>query len=82
MFTYISTSVIQLHTGKSCTVSFRKLRKYIDIFSTVLPEWEIDMILNSWFLSFREGFRFSVNICCGESKKELKDECHERECCF
>ena len=45
---------------------------------------DTDMILNSWFLSFKEGFSFSVNICCCESKKEAKDECHERErvCCF
>lgn len=41
------------------------------------------MILNPWFLSFKEGFSFSVNIRSGESKKEPKDECHEREeCCF
>lgn len=37
------------------------------------------MIPNPWFLSFKEGFSFSVNIRHGESKKEPKDECHERE---
>lgn len=43
---------------------------------------DTDMILNSWFLSFRKGFSFNVNMCCGESKKEPKDECHEWESCF